>query len=145
MSSEAKKWIAGIASGVIVAVLIAIIVPIVTRHTAQADIKVVAFTQDSVVPYGTDPAATIAVENDGSATAVDCLIYWYPGVKDILGDPERVSYGQFAVDAGKQVQATLTSSVSYGFNGTTTSQATVQCNNTSDTGGQSEQVTVGLP
>src|ERR1035438_2286138 len=142
VSPAAKKWVAGVASTFFAAVLAAIFIPIITKHTATADIKVVAFTHTQEVPYDTDPSAIIVVENDGTATAVDCLIYWSPGVNNVLGNPEQVSYGQFAVDGGKQFQATLTSPVSYRFTATTTSTATVECNNTSDADGQSEQVTV---
>lgn len=141
-STPFGKGVAGIVAAILIAVGGKLVWDLIVGNPVSPDIKVVAFTQNPQSYEGRYPAATVTVENQGQKTAVDCLITWRPGISFKSGGSVQVNSAQFAVDGGQQYTANLTSPTAYEFLGSTTAQASVQCNNTSDPG-QQETVKVG--
>ena len=81
---------------------------------------------------GTAPSATIEVENQGTITAENCVINWFPGMDVMVGIlkvPAVVQSDAFALQPHESLTRTLQSTNVYVTGGTYDSTASVSCTN----------------
>ena len=96
-----------------------------------AEPRVVALSPDPVTNrIGSEPAAEVEVENRGTITAEDCVVWWQPGgPTDVPGLPAFQRSKAFALQPDESLTLAFQSSHTWKAAGAYDSKARISCSN----------------